>query len=122
MIIIGDEFVPYEKIEKIASINDIKNSTANSTLLFNYSIESMHYCSQNSLAYALKVQSLKEAIYANALHAKYIICESIVSSEIQKCAENYMFDAKIIQIIESNDEFESVASKQIDGVIYKNIL
>ena len=37
-------------------------------------------------------------------------------------AENYMYDAKILAIIESNNEFEKIIKDEIDGVIYKNLI
>jgi len=42
--------------------------------------------------------------------------------EIQKIAENYMFDSKIIQPIKTDDEVEEVALKGIDGVIYEIVI
>ena len=33
-----------------------------------------------------------------------------------------MYDAKILVIIESSDEFEEIAKAQIDGVIFKNLI
>ena len=33
-----------------------------------------------------------------------------------------MYDAKILAIIESSDEFEEIAKAQIDGVIFKNLI
>ncbi len=122
MILLGDTLVPYEDIFYINSIDDIKNSKANSTLVFSYKDELLKYCFENSLLYAVLVKSLKEAIYANALNAKYIVCDKNLDKSIQDIAENYMFDSKILSIIENSDEIENIASKQIDGVIYKKLL
>ena len=41
---------------------------------------------------------------------------------MQKIAENYMFDSKILAIIKSNDELEEIALDEIDGVIYKELI
>ena len=66
--------------------------------------------------------SIKEAIYANSLNAKYIISEKELAKAIQKIADNYMFDSKILAVIETNDEIEEIAQSEIDGIIYKSIL
>lgn len=122
MIVIGDEIIPFEEISCISSINDISTTKANSTLLFQYDIEILKYCYDNSLSCAVIVNSIKESIYSNALNSKYIICEKKIDINIQKIAENYMFDSKVLTIIENENEIETVAQKEIDGVIYKKVL
>lgn len=122
MIIIGDKLVPSTEPFKIFNIEDIKNTEANSTLYFLFNDEILKYCFENSLDFAVKIESIKEAIYANALNAKYIIAEKKLAKKVQKIAENYMFDSKVLAIIETNDEFEDIAKVEIDGVIYKESL
>ncbi len=122
MILLGDKNIPYEVITKVSKIEEIVDTKANSTILFEYNQDLLDYCCKNSLKYAVIIKSLKEAIYANALEAKYIICNKDFAKNIQEVADNYMFDSKVLAIIQSNEEFEEVAKSQIDGVIYKEIL
>ena len=122
MILIGDKLVPFEDISNIDSIENIKDTKANSTIIFRYNEEILSYSYKNNLSSAVIVDSVKEAIYANSLNAKYIICQKELAKKVQKIAENYMFDSKILAIISSNDEFEEIAISEIDGIIYKNIL
>lgn len=122
MILLGDTQIPYERIEKIATINDIQNSSPNSTVLFKYNVELLKHCHLNDLASAVIVSNLVEAIYANALRAKYIICEQNIAKTLQDIAETYMFDSKIITIICEQNEIENIALVGIDGIIYKDIL
>jgi hypothetical protein len=122
MIILGDKLVPYEDFCFINHINDIVNTKPNSTLLFKYDEELLKYCYDNSLNYAVIVDSIKNAIYSNSLGSKYIISLKELSKQIQIIADTYMFDSKNIAIIDSNDEFESIAKAEIDGVIYTSFL
>lgn len=122
MILIGDKLVPSEEISLINSIEDIKTTKANSTISFGYNEDLLKYCFKNELNSAVIVNSIKEAIYCNALDAKYIVASKSLAKEIQKVAENYVFDSKVLAIIESNDELEEIASFEIDGIIYKNII
>lgn len=122
MLVIGDKLIPFENIFFISSIQDIKNTKANSTLIFNYDEVLLKYVSKNSISSAVIVTSIKEAIYANCLNAKYIISNQDLAKEIQKIADNYMFDSKNLAIIKSNDEFEQIAKNEIDGVIYEYLL
>jgi len=122
MIIIGDKLIPFEELFKIDSIDDIKNTKANSTVLFTYCDEIAKFCFENEISFAIAVNSIKEAVYSSNLNAKYIITNKELSKELQKIADNYMYDAKILAIIESSEEFEEIAKAQIDGVIFKNLI
>ena len=122
MILIGDNFVPYEQISFIANIEQINSTKANSTILFTYDESVLKYAYENELPSAVIVKSIKDAIYCNNLNVKYIISEKPLAKEIQKIADNYMFDSKNIAIIDSNDEFEEVAISEIDGIIYRNLI
>lgn len=122
MILIGDKLVPFEDIFLIKNIKDIENTKANSTVLFDFDEEILTYCYKNELFCAVVVNSIKEAIYCNNLNVKYIISEKELSIELQKIADNYMYDSKILAIIDSNEELEQVAKLEIDGIIYRNLL
>ena len=122
MILIGDKLIPFEDIQKISNIEDIENTKANSTVLFDYDEQILSYSYKNELATAVVVKSIKEAIYCNSLNTKYIISQKELAVQLQKIADNYMYDSKILAIIDSNDEFEQIAKCEIDGIIYRNIL
>lgn len=122
MIIIGDNFVPFENISFISTIDDIKDTKANSTLIFFYDAELLKYSYENDLSSAVIVTSITEAIYCNSLNAKYIISDKHLAIQIQKIADNYMYDSKNLVIISSNEEFEHIVKDEIDGVIYKDLI
>lgn len=122
MILLGDALVNYEDLFRIYHKEQILETKANSTIIFKYNDEILKYAAQQELSFAVIVNSIKEAIYVNALHGKYIIANKELAQDIQKVAENYMFDSKVMAVIESNNEFEDIANHQIDGVIYKHIL
>uniref|UniRef100_UPI004048AB63 hypothetical protein n=1 Tax=Aliarcobacter sp. TaxID=2321116 RepID=UPI004048AB63 len=122
MIILGDEFIPFEDVCFIKNIEDIKVTKANSTIIFNYDKNILKYCFENEISSAVIVRSIKESIYCNSLNVKYIISEKKLAKKIQKIADNYMYDSKNIAIIQSNNEFQKIAKKEIDGVIYKKII
>ncbi len=122
MILIGDRLIPYETISFIDSISDIDHSLPNSTLIFNYDENLVLFTRKNHINCAVVVNNIKEAIYCNALNSKYIICDKKLAKSIQKIAENYMFDSKILAIIEDDDEIEKIALSEIDGVIYSHLL
>ncbi len=122
MILIGDNLIPHGAFDYIDSIMDIEHTQANSTLIFNYDENLLVYARKNHLNSAVIVSSIKEAIYCNALKCDYIICDKKLMKNIQKVAENYMFDSKVLAIIEDSEEIEKVALSEIDGVIYSSLL
>ena len=122
MILIGDDLVPYGQISFISNIEQINSTKANSTILFNYDEVLLKYAYENELSSAVIIKSIKDAIYCNNLNVKYIISEKVLSKQIQKIADNYMYDSKNLAIIDSNDEFEEIAITEIDGIIYRNLI
>ena len=122
MIIIGDKLVPFEEVIYIKNIENIKYTKANSTIIFDYDEKTLEYSYKNNLSSAVVVSSIKEAIYCNSLNVKYIISEKNLACEIQKIADNYMYDSKNLVIINSNEEFEQTTIAQIDGVIYRELM
>jgi hypothetical protein len=121
MIIIGNEDISFEVLENIKASEDIKSTKPNSTLVFAYNISIMQYCMKNGLRYAVVCKDIKESIFASNLEASYIIINKD-ALEIQNIAQNYMFDAKILQVLNNENELDEIARNNIDGIIYKKLL
>ena len=121
MLIIGNKNIPYQNIKEIEFIDDIKNISANTIVYFKYDIDIIKYCSKNNIRSAVEVLNITEAIFCNCLGV-YFIISNTEAKQIQKVAENYMFDSKILQIINSDNDIQKVAIDEIDGCIYKEIL
>ncbi len=76
------------------------------------------YCQENNIAYAVVTNSLDDAIFANALGAKYMICEEDIALMVQPVAQEYLFDARILVLIHNEKEIAKIARGGIDGVIF----
>ena len=122
MIFIGDKNIDSENIEKISSISDIADTTANSTLLYTFNFKILEYTQENNLDSAIIVKDLKEVIYASSFSVKYIIVEKNIAKHAQDIVNNYMLDSKILIVINSDDEIVENALDEIDGVIYKSVV
>jgi hypothetical protein len=122
MIIIGDKNIPYGTICKIETIDDIKNTKPNSIVLFDFNLDILKYTKQNDIKSAVVVNNIKDSIFCASFDAFYIIVPKNISKKIQKIADSYMFDSKILAMIEDENSIENIAKKQIDGVIYKNLI
>ena len=122
MIIIGDNYIDYENISLIGSIEDIKSTKPNSTVVFDFDKEKMKYCMENEINYSVKISSITESIYANNLNARYILPNNELLEIVQKIAENYMFDSKILATIQNEESIEDIAIQSIDGAIFKRLI
>jgi len=122
MIIVGNRYIQCDDFVSVDSIDEIQNTPSNSTLIFSYDLEIMSYCCSNKLPYAVFISDITEAIFGNNLGAKYLITGKAHSFEVQKVAENYMFDSKVLVVIEGDVMIEEIAKNGIDGVIYNKFL
>ena len=122
MIIVGDELIEYDQFEFINSIDDILHTKPNSVLIFEYNKTILAHLQTNQIASAPIITNITQSVIANAMNAKYQICDTTISHQLQKIAENYIYDSKILAIIENEKEIEKLAIQGIDGVIYKKII
>ena len=119
MKIFGHKWIESEKFYFVSSMKDIAKTPSNSLLelaKLSNSLELAKYCQQNTLRYALKIDSIEDAIFANLLNATYVVCEKKLAKELMPIAQNYLFDTQVLAYIK-NDEIEEMAKAGVDGVI-----
>ena len=123
MLIFGDKYIPSASFVRVKTVEDIEQTNPTDILFleeFVKPFELAKYAQENFLEYSVYVTSIKEALYANALGASYIISSFNFAKELQQIANEYLWDLKVLAIIESEKELEIVAKAFIDGAIYKN--
>jgi len=121
MIVIGHPWVKSQSFCKVFSIEDIKNSKSDDIVLLEPLVDSYsyaQYCQDNSITYAVVVNTLDDGIFANALGAKYMICEEDDALMIQPIAQEYLFDTRLLVLIHNNKDISKIARGGIDGVIF----
>ncbi len=119
MLVLNHKDLKSEIFSKINSIQEIKFTQSNSTLIFDFNIEICNYCNQNSLEFGVRIKRVKEVIFSANLNAKYIfINDEELILKAQKIADDYMYDSKIILEIKSEEELEWSAINAIDGVYF----
>ena len=121
MIIIGHPWIKSSRFCKVFSIEDMKNSGADEIVLLEPLVDSHKYaahCQYNNIAFAVVVNTLDDALFANALGAKFIICEEDDALMIQPIAQEYLFDARLLVLIHTEKEIPKIARGGVDGVIF----
>jgi len=121
MIIIGHPWVDFPVFKKVFSPEEIGQQNTNEIVLLEplpESIQMARYCQEHRIAFAITVSKVRNALFANALGARYIICQQEDAMEIQPIAERYLFDTKVLVLIDDEKEIERMARFSIDGVIF----
>ncbi len=119
MKIFEHEWIENEAFYKVSSVEEIANTPANSLLQLEpleKTLKLAKHCQKNALRYALEINSLEEAIFANLLNATYVVCDKELAKELMPIAQNYLFDTQILATIKK-DEIEEMAKFGVDGVI-----
>lgn len=119
MLVIGHPLLNSMNFYEVTSIEQIQNTPANSTMYIEFSAkEIIDFCRENGVKFALHVKNLKEVVFSNILGASYIVLDDSLALDGQKIANEYMFDAKVLVIIDDENEIETYALAGIDGVIF----
>jgi hypothetical protein len=120
MIIIGHPWIESIHFCKVFSEEDIKNSKPGDVVLLEPLVDTIDlakYCQLNDIPYAVTVNTLNEAIFCNALNAAYMICEEDEACVIQPIAQEYLFDTKVLVLIQEEKDIVKIARSGIDGVV-----
>lgn len=121
MIVIGHPWIKSQCFTKVFSIEDIKNSKADDIVLLEPLAGShsyAQYCQNNSIAYAVAVNTVEDAVFANALGAAYMICKEDDALMIQPIAQEYLFDTRILVPVGNEKDMSKMVKGGIDGVIF----
>jgi len=125
MLIFGHPFLPSETLYHIDGTEAIASTPPGSTVLFAWSennLDLISHCQANDLPFALQVATVKEAIFAENSGARYLLVNSALAKSVQKIAETYLFDAKILARIDSETQIEALAYEGIDGVVFASAI
>ncbi len=125
MIILGHPDIPFEPLHYVESVEEIAQTPAGATLWlgpYRPTVALARHCRKNGLPYGIMAESLTDALLANALGARYILASEPLASAVQKAAETYLFDAKILVPVTEESELDAVAQAGIDGVIFQNAI
>jgi len=118
MKIFGHPWIESDSFYFVDTIDSILNTPPNALLeitTFSSSLILIKHCQSENLRYAVHVESITEAIYANSLGATFILCEKKLAMELMPIAQNYLFDTQVIAIAKEN-EIEVLAKAGVDGL------
>lgn len=121
MLLFGHPYIPSQPFYHIDSIEAIRRTPANSVVALYFSVENLDiidYLRQNSIRFALHVESITDAVIAENLGTSYLIVLPKHGSQIQQVAEHYLFNAKVLGYIEDIKDLEDLIELRLDGAIF----
>lgn len=121
MIIIGHPWIKSNRFFRIFAIKGIEKSLPADIVLLEPLVDTHDlaiHCQSNNIPFAVVVNGLEDALFANALGAKYMICEEDDALMIQPIATEYLFDTRVLVLIHSEKEIAKIARAKVDGVIF----
>lgn len=121
MILFGHPSIPSEPIFHIESIEAIAHTPSNSILAMDFdptNFDIIDHLRQNKIRFALFVHSTVEAVLGENMGASYLLVTPKEAEEIQKVAEHYLFDAKVLGYCENEEALETLIDLRLDGAIY----
>ena len=119
MKILGDELIKFEPLFLCKSEDEISNGRQN---LFKFDRNFIKKALGLSASFSVFVSNLNEAIVANAAGAKFIIADITLAKDLAAVASEYLFDALVAVLIESEDELEKLCKLGIDAAILPNAI
>ena len=117
MKLIGHELVPYEPLFWRENARQIEAGKQN---LFKFDEAAIKRAQELSADFSVKTSDLNEVIVANAAGAKFIVVPRELAIKAAKLAQDYLFDAQICVVIESQNELAELAKTGADVAIFKN--
>ncbi len=119
MKILGDELIKFEPLFLCKSEDEISSGRQN---LFKFDRNLIKKALVLDVSFSVFVSNLNEAIVANAAGAKFIIADITLAKDLAKIAQNYLFDALIAVLIESETSLCELAKFEIDAAILPNAI
>lgn len=68
------------------------------------------------------VYSMTEFIAVAKCGVKYAVAGYGLAKQLQKAADNYLYDTRVLAIIDKEEEIEQAAIDEIDGVILADLI
>ena len=120
MLIFGHKLIETPKFHLISNENANFKEGIN---CFEYDENLIEKALKESVKFAILAKNEDEILFANALKAEFILLENEnLAKKASKMAEFYLFDSKVLFIIDRLKNLRNAYKIGIDGVILREII
>ena len=125
MLIYGHRFIPSQSFYHVSDIDSISNTPPSSVVHIEFNednLDIINHANINQIPISLCAKNIRDIIYSSALEASFIIVHKELAEDAKNLANEYLYDAKILVLIEEENEIEELATVGVDGVIFSNAI
>lgn len=122
MILIGHADIQSSPFFRILDCAAISKTPSHATLFCDYNVALCRYAHEHGLTLAVHVRQIKELILAHAMKVSYLVVDKSLVLNAQKIADDYLFDAKILLLSDTEDDIEFAALNSIDGILFASAI
>ena len=125
MLIFGHRFIGSDSFYHVQDIESISNTPPSSIVHIEFSeknLDIIAHAGINKIQTSICAKDITQIIYASTFGASFIVVPSELAKSAQTIANEYLFDAKILVLIENEDEIEELALLGVDGVIFSSAI
>lgn len=122
MILIGHSDIQSSPFFRVLSRDTISKTPSHATLFCDYNVDLCRYAHEHGLTLAVHVRQIKELILAHAMRVSYLVVDKSLVLNAQKIADDYLFDAKILLLSDTEDDIEFAALNSIDGILFTSAI
>ena len=125
MLLFGHPYLPSETFYHIDAIESVRHTPANSVVTLFFAPENLDiidYLRENSVRFALHIETPSDAILSENLGASYLIVSPKNAPEVQSVAEHYLFDSKVLGYVEDMEHLPKLIEMRLDGAIFADAI
>lgn len=104
------------------NLSGLDTTPAGSIVLTTYNPADMTAYEAYAPVLGIIVYSLKEFIIVAKCGVKYAVAGYGLAKQLQKAADNYLYDTKVLAMIDNEEEIEQAAIDELDGVIRADLI
>jgi hypothetical protein len=105
----------------VLDIQSILNTPPSSIVYVEFSednLDIINHTRLNHIDTAIYAKDITQIIYASSFGAMFIVVHADLAKNAQKIANDYLFDAKILVMIDDESQIQEFALLGVDGVIF----
>lgn len=125
MLLFGHPYITSQPFYHIESVEALRHTPSNSVVTLFFTPENLdiiEHLRQNSIRYALHIETITDAVIGENLGASYLIVLPKHGDAIQKVAEHYLFDAKVLGYIDTMEDLEDLIDMRLDGAVFADAI
>lgn len=125
MLLFGHPYIPSLPFYHIDSIEALRHTPPNSVVALFFTpknLDIIEHLRQNGVRFALHIETATDAVIAENLGASYLIVIPKYAVAVQKVAEHYLFDAKVLGYIENVNHLDELVDMRLDGAVFSDAI